>query len=72
MQTDGNGQNCIFANRCSAGVWGTANMIETVIGDASIPQVAMNDNGKAVVVWRQGGASAYAIYATSMTPMHLK
>ena len=71
-QTDGSGQNCIFANRCSAGAWGTANVIETVNGDASIPQVAMNDNGKAVVVWRQGGASAYAIYATSMTLLHLK
>jgi phage terminase large subunit-like protein len=72
VQTDGSGQNCIFANRCSAGAWGTANVIETFNGDASIPQVAMNDNGKAVVVWRQGGASAYAIYATSITLMHLR
>ena len=70
VQSDSSGQNCIVANRCSSGAWGKAGAIETVIGDASIPQVAMSDNGRAVVVWRQGGVTPYAIYATSMTMMH--
>ncbi len=44
----------IWANRYVAGTgWGTAELIETDNGDVNNPQVAVDTNGNAVVVWVQ-------------------
>jgi hypothetical protein len=43
----------IYANRYSAGAWGTAKLLEAATHDASTPQVAMDGNGNAMVVWVQ-------------------
>ena len=55
-QCDG-ADNNIYADRYSAGAWGTATLIETSTGRHDMitvtPQVAMDDNGSAVVVWNR-------------------
>jgi hypothetical protein len=57
QQVDGSGHQSIYANRLSGGVWGTAKVLETGNGDASSPQVAMDSNGNAMVVWQQVDSS---------------
>ncbi len=63
-QVDG-GVYSIYANRYVSGTgWGTAQLIETDdSGDARYPQVAMDDNGNAVVVWQQSDGTRYNIWS---------
>jgi hypothetical protein len=58
---DGN----LYAKRLFPGEWGTAKLLESGIGDASTPQVAMNVNGKGMSVWQQYDGAHYSIYARS-------
>ena len=52
-QSDGTRTN-IWANRFSAGAWGTAQLIETTnAGQALFPQIAVNGIGNAIAVWYQ-------------------
>jgi len=52
-QSDGT-RNNIWANRFSAGAWGTAQLIETTnAGQALFPQIAVNGIGNAIAVWYQ-------------------
>jgi hypothetical protein len=65
MQDDGVRLN-IHANRYDvlSDSWGSAELIETDnVGDASFPQVAVNQNGNAVAVWVQDDGLRYSIYA---------
>ena len=50
----------IWANRLTAGVWGTAERIETGGGDAYDPRIGMDANGNAIVVWEQDDSSTGA------------
>lgn len=44
----------IWANRYNGGNWGSAELISTeLIGDASNPQIATDNNGNAVAVWQK-------------------
>lgn len=43
----------IYANRLTSGVWSGAELVETAGGTAREPQVAVDPNGDAVVVWEQ-------------------
>ncbi len=44
----------IWANRYVAGLtWGAAELIETEVGEAEDPQIAMDQNGNAIAVWEQ-------------------
>ena len=53
----------VYANRYSAGAWGTATLLEDDIRDAIYPQVAMDDDGNAVAVWQQHDGSYLRVYA---------
>ncbi len=58
--------NNILANRFDAisGVWQNPVLIESDnAGDAYNPQIAVNDSGNAVAVWRQDDGSHYNIWA---------
>ncbi|HEY3421443.1 MAG TPA: hypothetical protein VGK23_12905 [Methanomassiliicoccales archaeon] len=58
----------IFANCLSAGVWGTAKMIDIGTGDASSPQVVMDNNGNAIAVWQQVDCSGHqSIYSNRLS-----
>jgi hypothetical protein len=62
-QSDGVRFN-VYANRLTMGVWGGVELIETVnTGNASDPQVAVDPNGDAVVVWHQYDGTRYNLYA---------
>ena len=66
-QYDGSGYS-IYANRYTpVGGWGSAELIESSSGTASLPQIAIDDSGNAVAVWRQHNGSAYDIYANRYT-----
>ena len=57
MQSDGF-RNNIVANRYTAGTgWGGAALIESGVGDAGHPQIAIDGSGNAIAVWwqREGG-----------------
>lgn len=58
----------VFATRLTAGVWGTAEPLETHnLGHALSPEIAMADNGDAVVIWEQVDApAAENIYANRL------
>jgi len=54
----------IQANRFDGASWGTAELIETDnVGDALWPQIAMDSNGNAFVVWAQGDGTRTNIQA---------
>jgi len=54
----------IYANRLTSGVWGTPELLETNTGNTALqPQVAVDPNGDAVVVWTQPGGGTFNIYA---------
>ena len=54
----------IWANRFDGVSWGTAEMIETDdAGDAMLPQIAMDDTGAAIAVWRQNDGTRNNIWA---------
>ena len=55
--------NNIWANRFSAGAWGTAELIETDNGsNAGYPKIAFDANGNALAVWHQPRAITYNRY----------
>jgi hypothetical protein len=59
----------IYANQYVPGFgWGQAQVIETLFGDAHSPQVAMDINGNATVVWYQFDGTAYSIYTNRYVP----
>ena len=62
---DSLGVNNIYSNRYSkiSNSWGTEEAIETGTSDASQPQIAMDDNGNALSVWRQYDGTAMSIYS---------
>jgi hypothetical protein len=67
QQYDGTRYN-IWANRMtSAGVWGTAQLIETDAGDAYLPQIAIDPTGQAVAIGWQFDGTRYNIWANRMT-----
>jgi len=67
-QYDGTRYN-IWANRYTAGSgWGTAELIETVSGDAYFPKVAIDANGNALAVWYQSDGTRNNIWANRYTP----
>ena len=45
----------IYSARCSAGVWGTAKVIDTGVGSSYCPQIAMDGKGTAIAVWMHFG-----------------
>lgn len=51
----------VWANRFSAGVWGTSFGIEANPGAGKNPVVATNDSGVAMAVWSQENAKTYSI-----------
>ena len=55
QQEDGSNVWHIWANRYDAGTnaWGTATMLDSGANDAGQPQVAVDGNGNAIVVWNQ-------------------
>ena len=59
QQVGSSGNQSILANRYSAGAWGGAVWLEAGAGDASDPQIAMDNNGNAMVVWQQVDSSGY-------------
>jgi hypothetical protein len=53
----------IWANYFDGTEWGTAELIETDnIGNADSPQIAMDENGNAIAVWRQYDGNRFSIY----------
>ncbi len=65
---DNGSRNTIRANEYTAGgSWGTAGVVGLDLGDADVPQVAVDPNGDAVAVWRQHDGSVYNIYANRLT-----
>jgi parallel beta-helix repeat protein len=64
VQVDNVWRLSIYASKYTNAVgWGAAYLLETSNIDASTPQVAMDNNGNAVVVWSQSGN----IYANRFT-----
>lgn len=61
--------NSIFANRYTAGTdtWGTAAVIENNTGDALDPQIAIDINGNALVVWNQNDGTRNNIWSNRYT-----
>jgi hypothetical protein len=57
----------VWARRYSAGVWGTAELIETNAGSADGPQLAINANGNAIAVWSQATGTSLSIWANRYT-----
>jgi hypothetical protein len=55
----------IWANRYSAstGLWGIADRIENLVGDAGAPEIALDSSGNALVVWRQFNNNRGSIWA---------
>jgi hypothetical protein len=69
LQYDGT-RSDIWANRYTpSGGWGTATLIETNnLGDADVPQIAIDASGNALAVWSQWDGSRYNILANRFTP----
>jgi hypothetical protein len=54
QQDDGTGSHDIYANRYDINTgWGIAGVIETTVGDATMPQIAVHQSGNAIAVWQQ-------------------
>ncbi|MCF6212167.1 MAG: hypothetical protein L3J88_12335, partial [Gammaproteobacteria bacterium] len=63
VQSDGT-RNDIWANRYLAGSgWGSAELIETSMGSALSPQIALDAEGNALVVWPQSDGTRNDIWA---------
>jgi hypothetical protein len=64
VQYDGTYGN-IWSNRYEAGTgWATAQRIETdIMGEAYVPQIAMNASGRALAVWYQSGGTHLNIWS---------
>jgi hypothetical protein len=52
-QPNETGKNDIVANRYSAGVWGTPQIIDGLPGNAAEPHVTMDGQGNAMAIWQQ-------------------
>jgi len=64
-QSDGTRYN-IWSNRYTAGTgWGTAEMIESGIGTAYSPQIAVDAAGNALAVWTQYISTSYRVRANT-------
>jgi hypothetical protein len=62
-QDDGSADN-VYANRYVAGSgWEGAVAIESDAGDVYVPQIAVDDSGNAMAVWRQSDGTNYNVYA---------
>ena len=62
-QSDGSRYN-IWVNRFDGSGWGTAMLLESDnTGHAGAPQIAVDNNGNAIAVWRQFDGSRYSIWA---------
>lgn len=59
QQDDGSGEVSIYASRYANGSWEPAQIIDSNTDTAGNPQVAVDSNGNAIVVWHQlyGGSS---------------
>jgi hypothetical protein len=63
QQFDGT-RNNIWSNRYTVGGgWNTAAVIETDVGDATLPQIAIDANGNALAVWQQSGGAHTHIWS---------
>ncbi len=57
-------RNNIWANRFDGTSWGTPELIETNDADSAFaPQIAIDDNGNALVVWYQSDVARFNIWA---------
>ena len=68
-QDDGSNYN-IYANRytASTGTWGTEELIESSsVANTVSPQIAVDGNGNAIVVWQQSDGIDESIYANRYT-----
>jgi len=67
-QGDGADLN-IYVAVYAASTWGTAAAIDNVTTDASdsVPQVAINNTGNAVVLWRQNDGTTESLFANQYT-----
>jgi hypothetical protein len=54
----------IYADRFTTGAWGTETLLQTGMGNAANPEIAMAGNGHAVAVWQAGDGSRSSIYAS--------
>ncbi len=65
-QFDGSNNRQIFKSEYRSGTWTHPSSLSDNISpdgqDASIPQVAMDDNGNAIIVWSQSDGSNYQIF----------
>ena len=62
--------NSIWSNRYTAGQgWGTAQLVEVADGEALAPDIAIDADGNALVVWRQtlSNGPSYSIWANRYT-----
>ncbi len=68
-QSDGTRLN-IWANRYTASTdsWGTAELVENDDNGAVNPQIAIDANGNAIVVWLQSNGTAGSIWANRYIP----
>lgn len=58
----------VWANRYSAGAWGTAALIETDnSGSANAPQIAIDSFGNVIAVWSQSNGTINNIWANRFT-----
>ncbi len=54
----------IYANRYTSGTgWGTAGILETAVGTASVPQISIDASSNAIAVWSQWDGTYYSIWA---------
>jgi hypothetical protein len=64
-QSDGTNVS-IWSNRYTpTSDWGTPELLENSVGDARDPQIAMDDSGRAIAVWKQTNGTTYSIYANT-------
>ncbi len=60
-QEDGAGGFDIWVNRFDGAVWGVAETIDNTSMGAQMPQVAIDGNGNALVVWVQEGVGVFGL-----------
>jgi hypothetical protein len=62
-QLDSSYHLSIFAKRYSSRAWGPVTLLEAGTGDAKSPQVAMDNHGNAIAVWKQTDGNFEHIYS---------